>query len=562
MAEAIRNLQLFRNGNIIVGSVETVKQTVEGMFAQGTLVLRDGEPISVRYRLTNNSEIKGLIGVAHVDSNNGSNNKILWTEGGTVSIVTHPTTDDYVTLNYTYDPATNEYDLVADANVLNLDEACVCYYTITAIQENVGRLFAEVRYTDEQGYHEELRAFEVGDSIRCSYVKSWFVGDVNNHTPAVMGVHFRADETYADGLASACDIKGRLYYYDVVSNSQAITISSQVTTNSDGFNVTTFTIDLDDSGLSSYTIGTTTTTNGYLKTYALFKDGNMVANSTIDIPKDFLVKSASVIEVVEYNGQYYNATDTQHTTALTGVSAAGAYIDFVINVKEGTPAVDEHIYVPLDSLADVYTAGNGIAISTTNIVSAKLSADSGNMISISQTDGGLFVPAGDTIVDVANIDVDCEPEDARDFYFGYYNGRYVQILPVGTNPETYTYNGQPYTGPVGGPVPCGHRYLVVRTSGGHMYMTNNDTSSDIHVSNFAIATDTNNNEVLRITMNDNTTYDVLISDINPDIPAATVNWNTANDSMSIGTEGVFTQLALGTIEAYIDNFDCGTFTIS
>ena len=250
-----------------------------------------------------------------------------------------------------------------------------------------------------------------------------------------------------------------------------------------------------------------------------------------------------------------------HINPAYPVSAAGPYIDFVINVKSGDPETPEHIYVLLTSLVDVYTAGDGITISTTNVVSAKLSQTQGNQISF-DANGGLFVPAGETITDVSTIDSDCLGTAAETpVYYGYVNSQYVVITKTGSDPDTYEYNGQPYTGAVGGPVPCGHRYLVVQTSGGNMYFANNDTSADIHVSNFSIATNSNDEDVLRITMNDTTTYDVLVSDINPVIPDATVDWDTQNDTLSVGTDGLFTQLAIGTIEAYIDNFDCGTFTI-
>lgn len=562
MAEAIRKLQLFRNDTLLVGSAYEVRGLVDSAYQNGQLLLNDGEPISVRYQETQNGEIKGLHGVAY---NVGNDKFIIWGgSGDSVTIETHPTEDEYVTLNYDFNEQTNHYDLTVGANVVMLDDACGCAVEVRTISENVEHLYWQVE--PEQGEVDPVYVeVHVGDIVKCwgerdQQTAHFFVDGENGKEAASDGTEYTAERAEWTGLADACDVKSHIRYYDVVAADNTVTVNSSASFDANGFNVTTFSVSVGTENLPQYTIGTTETTSGYLKTYALFKDGVEVANSTIDIPKDFLVKSASVIDVVEYNSQYYDATDTEHENPLP-VSAAGPYIDFVINVKSGDPETPEHIYVLLTSLVDVYTAGDGITISTTNVVSAKLSQTQGNQISF-DANGGLFVPAGETITDVSTIDSDCLGTAAETpVYYGYVNSQYVVITKTGSDPDTYEYNGQPYTGAVGGPVPCGHRYLVVQTSGGNMYFANNDTSADIHVSNFSIATNSNDEDVLRITMNDTTTYDVLVSDINPVIPDATVDWDTQNDTLSVGTDGLFTQLAIGTIEAYIDNFDCGTFTI-
>jgi hypothetical protein len=117
-----------------------------------------------------------------------------------------------------------------------------------------------------------------------------------------------------------------------------------------------------------------TPTAGYLKTYVV-KQGGTQVGSAIDIPKDFLVKSASIINVVEYpvgSGTYYDETDTTHSNPLP-VTSAGKYIDFVINVAQGT-ATDQHIYLNVQDLVDVYTVQG----SATQI---QLNIDSSNVIS-------------------------------------------------------------------------------------------------------------------------------------------------------------------------------------
>lgn len=91
-------------------------------------------------------------------------------------------------------------------------------------------------------------------------------------------------------------------------------------------------------------------TTGYLKSYRLKKDGNFInGSSTINIPKDFLVKSGSVKTVSTVNVPYQ------------GAAVGDKYIDFVINVYSGT-STDQHIYIPVNDLVDVYTEGDGISI--------------------------------------------------------------------------------------------------------------------------------------------------------------------------------------------------------
>ena len=106
-----------------------------------------------------------------------------------------------------------------------------------------------------------------------------------------------------------------------------------------------------------------TPTAGYFASYSV-KQGGVAVGSTINIPKDFLVKSAEV------------KTCTVKDQPIAGLNPGDKYIDFVINVKEGT-ATDEHMYLNVKDLTDVYTAAQGatqvqLAISGTNEISATL----------------------------------------------------------------------------------------------------------------------------------------------------------------------------------------------
>lgn len=105
-----------------------------------------------------------------------------------------------------------------------------------------------------------------------------------------------------------------------------------------------------------------TATEGYIATYQLQKDG-VQAGANIDIPKDYLVKSAEI------------KTSTGEGDP-SGLPEGSKYIDFVINTKVGT-GEESHIYLDVQELVDAYTAGNGIEISKANVVSAKVVAANG-----------------------------------------------------------------------------------------------------------------------------------------------------------------------------------------
>lgn len=103
-----------------------------------------------------------------------------------------------------------------------------------------------------------------------------------------------------------------------------------------------------------------TATDGYLASYQLQKDGIGVGE-VINIPKDYLVKSAEI------------KTSTG-TGDPSGLPAGTKYIDFTINTydSETGTGTESHIYLNVNDLVDVYTPGNGIDISATNVISAKV----------------------------------------------------------------------------------------------------------------------------------------------------------------------------------------------
>ena len=127
-----------------------------------------------------------------------------------------------------------------------------------------------------------------------------------------------------------------------------------------------------DVSISNYTIVKQgAAEDGYFATYYLTKD-NVQTGEKINIPKDYLVKEAELLEVTEADAPY------------TGAVIGDKYIDFTIN----TQAADEderHIYLPVKDLVDVYTGGNGVNIDASNIVSVQIDAANANGLAVDST---------------------------------------------------------------------------------------------------------------------------------------------------------------------------------
>lgn len=117
---------------------------------------------------------------------------------------------------------------------------------------------------------------------------------------------------------------------------------------------------------------------GYLSTYYLTKNGAQVGEK-INIPKDFLVNSADILEVETADDPY------------EGAQVGDLYIDFVVNSKNADDTAT-HIYLPVNELVDAYTGGNGIEVSAQNLISAKIDTANAN---------GLAVTAAGFKLDVA-----------------------------------------------------------------------------------------------------------------------------------------------------------------
>jgi len=108
-----------------------------------------------------------------------------------------------------------------------------------------------------------------------------------------------------------------------------------------------------------------TASDGYASSYQLQdKDGNALG-VTIDIPKDMVVSAGEVKTVATADDPY------------TGAAVGDKYIDLTI-----ANAASSHIYIPVDSLVDVYKAGNGVAIADDNTISVKIDATSDSYLTV------------------------------------------------------------------------------------------------------------------------------------------------------------------------------------
>lgn len=111
-----------------------------------------------------------------------------------------------------------------------------------------------------------------------------------------------------------------------------------------------------------------TADSGYAATYVLAKDGEAVGEP-INIPKDYLVKSAGV------------KTAAEADVPVAGYKVGDKYIDFVVNTV-ADDGNESHIYLLVQELVDAYTAGNGIEIGADNKISVKVNAGNANGLSV------------------------------------------------------------------------------------------------------------------------------------------------------------------------------------
>lgn len=108
-----------------------------------------------------------------------------------------------------------------------------------------------------------------------------------------------------------------------------------------------------------------TANDGYIATYQVKVDGTAVG-ADINIPKDYLVKSADIKVVDTVDAPY------------TGAAVGDKYIDFVVNTVDGD-GNENHIYLAIKDFVKEYTAGDGIEISATNVIAIKLGTNANGL---------------------------------------------------------------------------------------------------------------------------------------------------------------------------------------
>lgn len=143
-----------------------------------------------------------------------------------------------------------------------------------------------------------------------------------------------------------------------VNKIETIKVNNEVQTISDK------TINISIPEAPVYSIVESDTSAGYAKSYSLTKDGTETGVK-INIPKDLVISSGSV--------QTVSSADIPYTGAAVG----DKYLDIVLN-----DSTQNHIYIPVKDLVDVYTSGNGISIDTNNQVSAVIDTSSSNGLSV------------------------------------------------------------------------------------------------------------------------------------------------------------------------------------
>ena len=109
---------------------------------------------------------------------------------------------------------------------------------------------------------------------------------------------------------------------------------------------------------------TTGLSAGVLKAYNI-KQGN-TTKGTINIPKDFLVKSGEVRAA---------------TASDTGFTVGEKILDFEVNTI-GDDETSSHILISVADLVDAYTAGNGIDVSASNVISAVVDNTSESFLTV------------------------------------------------------------------------------------------------------------------------------------------------------------------------------------
>lgn len=163
-------------------------------------------------------------------------------------------------------------------------------------------------------------------------------------------------------------------------------ITASQVTRSKGTNVTSTTVEeaieevgkavADATTAGKVTISTTTTTEGYLKSYTIYQgDTDDIKNKigTIDIPKDLVVTSGSVV---------YGTWSVDKKFTENGESGTGTGTALKLVIANQT----DPVYINTNSLVDIYTAGTAITVDA-NKISVQLAKTQDGNAALDSTNG-------------------------------------------------------------------------------------------------------------------------------------------------------------------------------
>ncbi len=156
------------------------------------------------------------------------------------------------------------------------------------------------------------------------------------------------------------DVKANWKVKDVKDDNQSVVDNNGVVDLSDYTKNSELQKAIGDIKIPVYSIAKVNTENGYSATYQLSKDG-IAEGTKINIPKDFLVKDASI------------KTATEDNSPLEGIKAGDKYIDWVINSKDND-ATEQHLYLNVKELVDVYTGSTYITVKSDNSIELNLAS--------------------------------------------------------------------------------------------------------------------------------------------------------------------------------------------
>lgn len=186
-------------------------------------------------------------------------------------------------------------------------------------------------------------------------------------------------EGISDALAKKLNVSAFETYSSATSATLA-TLRSDVNTNAGNISSNAADIDALESSLSALTTSSVVTVDdtatpgeGIAKVYTI-KQGN-VDVCTINIPKDFLVKSAVISTVVDSDISVGGKLEDK------GFELGDKYIDFTVNSKDDD-SEESHVYLNVKDLVDVYTAKE-------NATQVQLTIGSNNEISAAIVNGSI-----------------------------------------------------------------------------------------------------------------------------------------------------------------------------